>query len=88
MKYAFESEPICERWAAHWGKVRLYAPDAPPSQWKDLPWLVETDKGGVSDGPVREKVIASLAYRAFGSPAIIDRTVRFKRHGETFSKGT
>lgn len=81
MKHTFESEPILERWTPHWGYVRLYAPDAPADRWATLPWLVETEKGGLDDKPVRDKVKAPYAHRVYGSPVLleIDPSVRFRR---------
>jgi hypothetical protein len=81
MKHTFESEPILERWTPHWGSVRLYAPDAPAKRWASLPWMVETEKGGLEGKPVRDKVKASVAHRVYGSPVLleIDPSVRFRR---------
>jgi hypothetical protein len=78
MAKQFASDPICERYSGVFGTVRLYPPLAPPAEWKDLPWLIETEWGGLGDDPIREKVKASLAFRAYGSPSIIDVTVRFQ----------
>lgn len=41
----FDSEPIYDRHSFLLGTVSLYAPNAPASEWKTLPWRITTSRG-------------------------------------------
>jgi len=41
----FDEEPIATRKSDVFGETRLYAPDADPSVWADLPFMIETQHG-------------------------------------------
>lgn len=41
----FDKEPIMTKHSHLLGEIALYAPDAPPSMWKELPWKLTTKNG-------------------------------------------
>lgn len=43
--YQFETEPFAEQYSHILGNMQLYAPDAPPAEWGNLPWCITAEKG-------------------------------------------
>lgn len=43
--FSFDEEPIATRNSHIFGEINLYAPDADPSRWGSLPFMVTTQHG-------------------------------------------
>lgn len=65
------SEPMLSRFSHGFGKVEVYAPFAPVSSWKDLPWVLKVERFD-SDGQKRFKVKPDRIMDAFESPGLVE----------------
>jgi|SRR5688572_2236045 len=68
---AKRKEPMLYRHSDIWGKVEIYAPFAPVSSWKDLPWTLKLERYN-GDGSRRFKIRPDKIMDAFQSPGLLE----------------
>lgn len=70
----FLDEPTMDRYSPVLGEVHLYAPDAPPSQWGQLPWLLVTENGfeGRDSSGLRHVILPEHIQHCYHHPALIE----------------
>lgn len=70
----FDSEPTMSRYSPALGDIDLYAPDAPPSEWGRLPWLLRTQHGweGQDSSGLVHVVRPDAIMHVFHHPALIE----------------
>ena len=71
--------PFHERSSHLFGKITMYAPDAPPSEWGNLAWTITTEKSGRKGdgGPIRVQVKAEYVMKAFERPSFVTKEMRW-----------
>ena len=62
-----------ERSSHLFGRITRYAPDAPPSEWGDLAWVITTEKSGRrgEDGPISVQIKAEYVMEVFNRPGFV-----------------
>ncbi len=70
----FDAEPTMSRFSPALGDIMLYAPDAPPALWGQLPWLFRTEHGweGQDSPGLRHLIAPEHIQHAFHHPALIE----------------
>jgi hypothetical protein len=71
----FESEPILQKASNVNGMVELFAPNAPASDWANLPWLLKCERGSVGapyadheSTSMKVELLSGFAYEAYVRP--------------------
>jgi len=72
------SEPILTQKSHIYGEVKVYPPNAAPSEWGGLSWLLTTEHDSEKNRPgLREILRADMVWAAFERPHFIDNRHRY-----------